>query len=331
MKTVCITGCTGQTGSYLCERLLNDYKVYGLMRKSSSFNTERINHIFNHPNLELMYGDLTDGSNITNWIAKCKPDYFFNLGALSHVKVSFDQPLYTLNADAGGVINCLEAIRLHSPNTRFLHAGTSEQFGSSSPPQSEKTEMAPQSPYGVSKLAAYWLVRNYREGYGLFACSSISFNHESKKRSPTFVTGKICRGAARIKCGLQNELVLGNLKAKRSWNHVSDIIDGMLLMINAEKPDDYVIGSNKMISVEEFAEKVFSKLGMDWKDYVKVSEKYFRPNEVPNLEPDSTKIRTELGWTPKYSLDDIINEMLDEHMRLAKQEVLLKEEKLDER
>jgi len=310
-----ITGITGQCGSILAERLLNDgYQVFGMIRKSSSFNTERIEHIFNHPNLELSYGDLSDTGSVNSFISSSKPDYFFNLGALSHVKVSFDLPDYVLNVDGGGVIRCLEAIRLYSPKTRFLQASTSELFGSSKAPQNEETAMHPQSPYGVAKLAAYWTVKNYRTAYGLFAINSVSFNHESKKRSPTFLTMKVCQAACKISKGLQKELVIGNIEARRSWNHVNDVIDGMLLMMNAAEPKDYVIGSNPMITVQEFIEKVFTKLGLNWKDYVKVSSKYYRPNEVDQLDPDSSKIQKELGWKAKYTVDDIIDEMIEECM-----------------
>jgi GDPmannose 4,6-dehydratase len=324
-KICCLTGISGQTGSFLAEKLLKeDCKVYGMIRKSSSFNTQRIEHIFNHSNLELVYGDLTDNGSINHFISKCKPDYFFNLGAMSHVKVSFEMPDYTFDADGAGVIRCLEAIRLHSPQTRFLQASTSELFGSSPPPQNEQTSFHPRSPYGVAKLAAYWATVNYREAYNLFAVNSISFNHESKRRSPTFLTMKVVQGFCRIKLGLQKELFLGNLDAKRSWNHVNDIINGMLLIINASKPDDYVIGSNNMISVKNFIEKVASKLEINWQDHVRIDSKYFRPSEVDQLEPDASKIKNELGWSPQYSLDNIIDEMIEEAMLLARQELLIK-------
>lgn len=324
-KTVCITGINGQSGSFLAERLLNEnYKVYGLIRKSSSFNTQRIDHIYNNPNLELVYGDLSDSGSINNFVKKCKPDYFYNLGALSHVKVSFDMPEYVFDIDGAGVIRCLEAIRLNSPNTRFLQASTSELFGSSGAPQNENTPMCPQSPYGIAKLAAYWSVKNWREGYNLFAVNSISFNHESYRRSPTFLTMKVVQGLVKIKHGLQEALVLGNLGAKRSWNHVHDVIQGMILMMNADVPQDYVIGENKMMSVQEFVEKVAAKLDLNWQDFVRIDQKYYRPNEVNQLEPDATKIKTELGWSAKYSVDDIIDEMITHETKLAQQELLIK-------
>lgn len=317
MKTACITGITGQCGSYLAEKLLNeDYKVYGIIRKSSSFNTERIDHIFNHTNLDLAYGDLSDTGSVNNFIHKCKPDYFFNLGAMSHVRTSFDLPEYVMDIDATGVIRCLEAIRIHSPHTRFLQASTSELFGCSPAPQNENTPMFPQSPYGIAKLAGYWATKLYRNSYNIFAVNSISFNHESKKRSPTFLTMKVVKGLCDIKNGKQTQLALGNLKSKRSWNHLHDIIVGMLLIINADKPDDYVIGSNKMISVKEFVERVAKKLDLNWEDYIKIDFRYYRPSEVDELEPDSTKIKTELGWTSKYSVDDIIDEMIEECMKV---------------
>jgi GDPmannose 4,6-dehydratase len=324
MKITCISGISGQTGSYLAERCLNEgHKVYGMIRKSSSFNTGRIDHIFNDPNLELIYGDLSDTGTVNNFISKCKPDYFFNMGAMSHVKASFELPEYVFDIDATGVVRILESIRLYSPHTRLLQASTSELFGSSPPKQNENTPMWPKSPYGCAKLAAYWMVKNYRQGYGLFAVNSISFNHESKRRPPTFLTMKVVRGLCRIKLGLQKELVLGNLHAKRSWNHVNDIIDGMMLMINADIPDDYVIGSNDMLSVQEFVEKVAFKLNINWKNCVKTDPKYYRPNEVNELEPDPTKIKNELGWSPKYSIDDIIDEMIEEEIKLANNEILI--------
>lgn len=316
MKTAAITGITGQCGSFLARKLLNeDYKVYGMIRKSSSFNTQRIEDIFNHSGLDLSYGDLSDTGSVNNFISKCKPDYFFNLGAMSHVRTSFDLAEYVMDIDAAGVIRCLEAIRLHSPKTRFLQASTSELFGSSPAPQNEETPMFPQSPYGIAKLSGYWATKLYRNSYNMFAVNSISFNHESKFRSPTFLTMKTVKGLCNIKLGKQKELVLGNLNAKRSWNHISDVINGMMLILNADKPDDYVIGDNPMISVQDFVEKVATKLDLNWRDYIRIDPKYFRPSEVNELEPDSSKIKRELGWKSRYSVDDIINEMIEECMK----------------
>jgi|ERR1700722_7843331 len=318
-KVAAITGITGQCGSFLAEKLLNEnYDVYGFVRKSSSFSRDRIEHLLNNPNIKLFYGDLADTSSINNFVSVSKPDYFFNFGAMSHVRTSFDIGEYVADVDGTGVMRCLEAIKILSPQTRFLQASTSELFGSSPAPQNEKTAMCPQSPYGIAKLAGYWTTRLYRQSYDLFAVNSISFNHESKNRAPTFLTMKVVKGFCDIKKGKQKELVLGNLDAKRSWNHVSDVVDGMLLMLNANKPDDYVIGSNKMISVQEFVERVANKLNLNWQDYVRIDPIYYRPSEVDELEPDSTKIKTELGWTPKYSVDDIIDEMMEECMKNEK-------------
>jgi GDPmannose 4,6-dehydratase len=320
MKTACITGITGQCGSRLASKLLNEnYKVYGMIRKSSSFNTARIDHIFNHPNLKLSYGDLSDTNTVYRFVGDHKPDYFFNLGAMSHVKSSFELGEFCYDVDGTGVLRCLEAIRLYSPETRFLQASTSELFGGldGTAPQNEDTPMAPQSPYGIAKLCGYWTTKLYRQSYNLFAVNSISFNHESRLRSPVFITMKVVKGLCDIKKGLQKELVLGNLKAKRSWNHIDDIINGMLLIINAEKPDDYVIGDNPMITVEQFVEKVANKLQLNWQDYVRVDEKYYRPSEVNELEPDSSKLKA-LGWKSRHSVDDIIDEMIEECMKNEK-------------
>jgi GDPmannose 4,6-dehydratase len=319
MKKVAITGITGQCGSFLTEKLLNEnYEVYGLVRKSSSFNRERIEHLLGNPNLKLFYGDLSDTSSISNFVITSKPDYFFNLGAMSHVRTSFDLGEYVMDVDGTGVMRCLDAIRQHSPETRFLQASTSELFGSSPAPQNEETAMKPQSPYGIAKLAGYWMTKLYRQSYGMFAVNSISFNHESKGRSPAFLTMKVVKGFCDIKMGKQKELTLGNLTAQRSWNHISDIIDGMLLMLDADKPDDYVIGANPMISVQEFVERVAAKLDLNWKDYVRIDPVYFRPSEVDELEPDSSKIQRELGWKSKFSVDDIIDEMIEECMNQHK-------------
>lgn len=324
MKTAAITGISGMTGSHICDYLLErDYKVYGMIRKSSSINTERIDHVFNHPNLELIYGDLSDTGTVNSFISTCKPDYFFNMGAMSHVAHSFLLPSISLDLDAGGVIRCLEGIRLYSPHTRFLQASTSELFGSSAAPQDETTPMKPQSPYAISKLAAYWAVKLYRQSYNMFAVNSISFNHESKRRGHNFLTMKTVKGLVRCKYKLQNELVLGYTNSYRSWNSVHDIISGMMLMIEADKPDDYVIGANKMISVQEFIEKVATKLDIDWKRYIRIDKKYFRPAEVEQLEPNSQKIQNELGWVSKYTVDDIIDEMIEECEMQAKKELLI--------
>lgn len=322
MKAV-ITGINGQTGSYLAEILLDQgYEVHGIMRRSSNFNTQRIEHIYN--NLKLHYGDLSDYSSIASLVSDTKPDLFFNLAAQSHVRVSFDIPEYTMDIGATGVMRCLEAIRKHSPQTRFLQASTSEMFGSTAPPQSENTPFHPRSPYGVAKVAGFWATVNYREAYNIFGVNSISFNHEGVRRGETFVTRKITRAATRIKLGLQNKLCLGNLESKRDWSHAKDVARAMALIINAEKPEDYVIASGEMHSIQEFLELVFAKLDLDWKQYVEIDLKYFRPSEVDALCGDPTKIRSQLGWEPQYTFDMLVDEMISYDMKLAQNEKLIK-------
>lgn len=326
MKTACISGITGQTGSYLAELLLEKgYKVHGLIRRSSNFNTQRIDHIYDNPNLQLDYGDLSDANSLINFIDGAKPDLFINAAAQSHVKVSFDIPIYTFDVDATGVMRCLEALRKYSSHTRFLQCSTSELFGSQPPPQSETTPFHPRSPYGAAKIAGYWATVNYREGYNLFACNAISFNHEGARRHETFVTRKVTRAATRIKLGLQDKLALGNLESKRDWSHAKDIAKGMYLMLMSDVPDDYVISSGEMHSIQELVEMVFSKLDLDWKEYVVIDEKYFRPSEVDALCGDSTKIRKALGWEPEYNFEMIIDEMIQNDLKLAQQEKLIKE------
>lgn len=330
MKKACITGISGQTGSYLCELLLKEgYDVYGLKRRSSSLNTERIDHLYEDPHtashLKLVYGDLSDYSSISNFINDIKPDLFFNMGAMSHVRVSFDTPEYTMDITGTGVLRCLEAIRKSSPHTKFLTASSSEMFGSTSPPQNEETLFHPRSPYAIAKVAGYYTTINYREAYNLHSCNAISFNHESSRRGETFVTRKITRAATRIKMGLQDKLYLGNLDARRDWSHAADVADAMYKIITAPVPGDYVIASGEMRSVREFAELVFSKLDMDYKKYVEFDPRYLRPSEVDALCGDSSKLRKELGWSPKYTFDDLVNEMIESDLKLAKQERILKD------
>jgi len=320
----CLTGITGQTGSYLAELLLEKgYDVYGLVRRTSSFSTGRIDHIYDK--LHLTYGDLADYSSISSWVGDIKPDLLFNMAAQSHVKVSFDIPEYTADVTGTSVIRVLEAIRKNSPKTRFLTASTSELFGSSPPPQNEQTPFHPRSPYAVAKLAGFWATINYREAYNLFATNAIMFNTESVRRGETFVTRKITRAATRIKLGLQDKLVLGNISAKRDWNHNKDTVRGMLMAITANEPDDYVIASGEMHSVQEFVELVFSKLDLDWEKYVEIDERYYRPSEVDALCGDSTKIRNKLGWEPEFSFNDLVEEMVQHDLALAGKEKLLKE------
>lgn len=332
MKIACITGITGQTGSYLCELLINEgYKVCGLKRRSSSLNTERLDHIYTDlhidDRLELTYGDLSDYSSLSSWIGDLKPDLFFNMAAQSHVRVSFDIPEYTMDITGTGVIRVLEAIRKTSPKTKFLTASSSEMFGSSPPPQNEKTKFHPRSPYGVAKVAGYYATVNYREAYGLHACNAISFNHESKRRGETFVTRKITRAATRIKLGLQEKLYLGNLDAERDWSHASDVANAMYKIINATTPDDYVIASGVMHSIEDFAKLAFDKLQLNYKDHVEFDPKYLRPSEVDALCGDSTKLKTNLGWEPKYDFNALVDEMVESDMKLALREKLIKEHK----
>lgn len=326
----CITGITGQTGSYLCDLLISKgYKVYGLKRRSSSINTERIDHVYVDPHnehkLELVYGDLADYSSIASWIGDIQPDLFFNMGAQSHVRVSFDIPEYTMDVTGTGVMRVLEAIRKNSPHTRFLTASSSEMFGSAPPPQNELTPFHPRSPYGVAKVAGFYATVNYREAYGLHACNAISFNHESARRGETFVTRKITIGAARIKMGLQEKLYLGNLAAKRDWSHAADVAAAMYKIITADQPDDFVVASGEMHSVEEFAKMVFDKLSLNYKDYVEFDPRYLRPSEVDALCGDSSKIRTQLGWSPQYSFEQLVDEMVESDMEVARQEKVLKD------
>ncbi len=329
--TACITGITGQTGSYLCDLLLSKgYKVYGLKRRSSSLNTERIDHLYTDPHidaskLEMVYGDLADYSSLASWIGDTKPDLFFNMGAQSHVRVSFDIPEYTMDVTGTGVLRVLEAIRKNSPKTRFLTASSSEMFGSQPPPQNEQTIFHPRSPYGVAKVAGYFATVNYREAYGLHACNAISFNHESPRRGETFVTRKITRAATRIKLGLQDKLYLGNLSAQRDWSHAADVADAMYKIITAPTADDFVVSSGEIHSVEEFAKLVFGILGLDYTKYVEFDAKYLRPSEVDALCGDSTKLRTQLGWAPSYSFLDLVQEMIDSDMELARREKTIKD------
>lgn len=328
IKTASIIGITGQTGSYLADLLLDKgYMVYGLIRRSSSFNTKRIDHIYNNPQLsprlKLIYGDLSDYSSIDNFIKITKPDLCFNMGAQSHVRVSFDIPEYTMDTIATGTLRCLEAIRKNSPHTRFLNASTSELFGIAPPPQNENTPFMPQSPYACAKLAAHYTTINYRDAYNLFAVNSISFNHESVRRGETFVTKKITRSAARIKMGLQQKLYLGNLDAKRDWSFAGDVANAMYKIITAPTPKEYVIATGETRSVKEFLEAVFSKLNLNWRDYVEFNPKYLRPTEVPELHGDASKIKKELGWYPECSFDQLVQSMIDNDLKIAKQEKIL--------
>lgn len=322
-KTACITGITGQTGSHLCELLLEEgYKVYGLKRHISSFNTDRINHIFDNPNLKLVYGDLSDANSINSFVGDIKPDLFFNLGAMSFVKASFTIPEYTIDINTNGVLRCLEAIKNISPKTKFLQASSSEQFGLTLPGpngQDESSPMIPASPYGVSKLGAFHLVKHYREAYkNLFTCNSISFNHEGPRRAPVFITKKVIARAVEISLGLANELRVGDTNPRRSWTHAKDICKGMYKIINHDVPDDFVLGIEESHSVQELIEMVFGKLNLDWKKYVIIDEKYMRPVDVMDLRPNCSKAKNKLGWAPEITFNQMVDEMIEFELKLRK-------------
>lgn len=340
MKIALITGITGQDGSYLSELLLEkNYIVWGIIRRASDINTQRIDHLRSNSNLILKYGDLTDSSNLLNIVYDIKHTYpdmerleIYNLGAMSHVKVSFDMPEYCVDADGTGTLRLLEAIRSAGiiDKCRFYQASTSELYGLvQEVPQKETTPFYPRSPYGVAKLYGFWITKNYRESYNMFACNGILFNHESPRRGPTFVTRKITRGLNSILKGESDKLVMGNLDAKRDWGHAKDYVEGMWRILQVDNPDDYVLSTNEFHSVREFIEKSFALKGFNikWKgtgldeigydentgrELIFVSDKYFRPAEVEELLGDSTRARTELGWVPHYSFDELVQEMVDE-------------------
>ena len=331
MKKALITGITGQDGSYLAELLLKKgYQVWGIIRRSSSFHTGRIDHLYQDPHkqppLKLIYGDLTDGSNLSSIIADVAPDEIYNLGAQSHVRVSFDNPIYTANTDALGTLRILEAIRSSKKNVRFYQASSSEMYGLvNEVPQNENTPFHPRSPYGCAKVYSFWQTVNYREAYGFFACNGILFNHESPRRGETFVTRKITRAATRIKLGLQEKLYLGNLDAKRDWGYAADFVEAMWLILQQEKADDYVIATGETHSVREFLDEVFGYLGLDWKKYVDIDKRYFRPSEVDFLQGDASKARRVLGWQPKVKFKELARLMTDADMKIAENEKIIKE------
>ena len=332
MKKALITGVTGQDGSYLAELLLQKgYEVWGIMRRSSSFHTGRIDHLYedphNSPHLRLVYGDLTDGSNLSTIINEVKPDEVYNLGAQSHVRVSFDMPIYTVDTDGLGTLRLLEAIRSSKKSTKFYQASSSEMYGKVlEKPQTEKTPFYPRSPYGCAKAYGFWQTVNYREAYGLFACNGILFNHESPRRGETFVTRKITRAATRIKLGLQEKLYLGNLEAKRDWGFAGDYVEAMWLILQQDKPDDYVIATGQSHSVQEFVAEVFSHLDMDWEKHVEIDSRYFRPSEVDYLQGDASKAKKVLKWEPKVTFKELARMMADADMKIAKREKIIKEQ-----
>lgn len=331
MKKALITGITGQDGSYLAEFLLEKgYHVWGVIRRSSSFHTGRIDHLYkdphNKPALRLVYGDLTDGNNLSTIINDVKPDEVYNLGAQSHVRVSFDTPIYTADTDGLGTLRLLEAIRQMKQPPKFYQASSSEMYGKViENPQTETTPFYPRSPYACAKVYAFWQTLNYRESYGLFACNGILFNHESPRRGETFVTRKITRAATRIKLGLQDKLYLGNLEAKRDWGYAGDYVEAMWLMMQQQQPEDYVIATGETHSVKEFLSEVFGYLELDWEKYVEIDERYFRPAEVDILQGDASKAKKQLQWEPKVTFSALAKLMVDADMKLAEQEKILKE------
>jgi GDPmannose 4,6-dehydratase len=329
MKKALITGITGQDGSYLAELLLNKgYAVHGLIRRASTFNTERIDHLykdFHDPaaRIHLYYGDLSVSGQLTDLLHDIQPDEIYHLGAQSHVRVSFDMPEYTGDVTGLGTLRLLEAIRKTGIQTKFYQASSSEMFGAAPPPQNELTPFQPQSPYAAAKVYAYYIVRNYRDAYKLFACNGILFNHESPRRGETFVTRKVTRAATRIKLGLQDKLYLGNLDAKRDWGFAGDYVEAMWLMLQQEKPDDLVIATGETHSVKEFVEKVFQKLNLDYQKHVIIDPKYFRPTEVDVLLGDSSKAKNILGWKPRVGFDQLIDMMIEADMEQAGKEKTL--------
>lgn len=332
MKKALITGITGQDGSYLAELLLGKgYEVHGIIRRSSSFNTERIDHLYRDPHepgtqLFLHYGDLTDGAGLRQILADTQPDEIYNLGAQSHVRVSFDQPVYTAQVDAVGTVRLLQAIHDTSLKARFYQASSSEMFGNVREiPQKETTPFHPRSPYGCAKVYSFWQTVNYRESYGMFCCNGILFNHESPRRGETFVTRKITRAATRIKEGLQDKLYLGNLDAKRDWGFAGDYVAVMWLMLRQDEPGDYVIATGQTHSVRDFLNLAFDRVGLDWKKYVSVDTRYLRPAEIDVLQGDASKARRVLGWKPEVSFEELVAMMIDADWKLAKQERLLAE------
>jgi GDPmannose 4,6-dehydratase len=318
-----ITGITGQDGSYLAELLLSKgYEVHGLIRRSSSFNTARIDHIYVDPHdpsarLFLHYGDLNDGGQLSNLIYNIQPDEIYHLGSQSHVRVSFDAPEYTGDIIALGTTRLLEAIRRSGIKTRFYHASSSEMFGDSPAPQNEATPFRPRSPYAVAKVYAYWMVINYREAYNMFACNGILFNHESPRRGETFVTRKITRGLANIMAGREKKIYLGSLKAKRDWGYAPEYVEAMWTMLQQDKPKDYVIGTGESHSVKEFLEETFDYVGLHWKEYIEIDQRYFRPTEVEFLLADASEAKKELGWNPKISFKELVRIMVDRDLELV--------------
>jgi len=328
MKKALITGITGQDGSYLAELLLSkDYEVHGVIRRASTFNTERIDHLYQDPHINgvrlfLYYGDLADSTNLIKLLYRIQPDEIYHLAAQSHVRVSFDIPEYTGDVTGLGTIRILEAIRETGLKAKFYQASSSEMYGKAQEvPQRETTPFYPRSPYGAAKLYSYWLTVNYRESYGMFACNGILFNHESPRRGETFVTRKVTRTAARIKAGLEKKVYLGNLDAKRDWGYAKEYVEAMWLMLQQEEPDDYVIATGETHSVRELLEETFSYAGLDWRKHLAIDERYYRPAEVDLLIGDPGKAKRKLGWEAKTQFKDLVRLMVDADMETARKEV----------
>ena len=335
MKTALLTGITGQDGAYLARLLLSrDYRVHGIIRRASTFNTDRIDQLYRDPHdpdarMFLHYGDLTDGTSLRRIIETVQPDEVYNLGAQSHVKVSFDQPEYTADVVFTGTLRLLEALRdyiaISGRTVRVYQAGSSEMFGAAPAPQSEATPFHPRSPYAASKAGAHWLAVNYREAYDMFICNGILFNHESPMRGETFVTRKITRAAGRIKMGLQDKLYLGSLDARRDWGFAGDYVEAMWMMMQQSTPDDYVIATGETRSVREFADAAFRLLDLDWQKYVALDKRYLRPTEVDLLRGDAGKARKQLGWAPTVGFDALVKMMVEHDLELARQETTLRD------
>jgi len=320
-KRALITGITGQDGSYLAELLLSKgYEVHGIVRRASMFNTGRIEHIYVDPHVPdakffTHYGDLSDSGQLTNLIYNIQPEEIYHLAAQSHVRVSFDMPEFTGDVTGLGTTRLLESVRRSGIKTKFYQASSSEMFGDAPHPQNEETPFRPRSPYAAAKVYAFWMVRNYREGYNMFACNGILFNHESPRRGETFVTRKITRAVARIKYGLENKLYLGNLEAKRDWGYAPEYVEVMWLMLQQERPEDFVIATGETHSVKEFLEEAFAYADLDWQEHVEIDPQYFRPTEVELLQGDASKAKEKLGWEPKVTFKELVRIMVDADMR----------------
>ena len=325
MKKAFITGITGQDGSYLAEFLLQKgYEVHGLIRRASTFNTHRIEHLFQDPHvskpkMHLHYGDLSDGSRLTTLLSMIRPDEVYHLAAQSHVRVSFDEPEHTGDVTGLATTRLLEAIRLVSPESKFYQASSSEMFGATPPPQDEDTPFYPRSPYGAAKVYSYWMTKNYREAYGLFACNGILFNHESPRRGETFVTRKITRAAARIKLGLQDKLFLANLDSVRDWGYAPEYVEAQWLMLQADEPDDYIVATNKSATVSDFLSASFGALDLDWEKHVEFDSRYLRPTEVDSLIGDYSKAKSVLSWQPSVLVDELANIMIERDLGFLEQ------------